>query len=314
MIEVMNLTKRFGATVAVSDVSFSAQRGEVLGFLGPNGAGKTTTMRILTCYIGADEGTAQVAGYDIYDDPVEVRRRIGYLPESAPLYLYMEVTDSLNFIAQVRGIPKSKREQRIRAMVEMCGLEGVIQKDVGELSKGYRQRLGLAQTLIHDPDVLILDEPTSGLDPNQIIEIRELIKEIGREKTIILSTHILPEVSAICGRVLIIHQGKIVANGTPESLSGLASGEEMIRAGFRGPQEEIEAKLDQLEFVSDFKRVPAEDEGTCSYELKATKGTDATANIFQFAVDNGWILTELHRQTLSLEDVFHQLTTQEVVQ
>ena len=313
MIEVMNLTKRFGATVAVRDVSFTAERGEVLGFLGPNGAGKTTTMRMLTCYLGADEGTATIAGCDVNEDPVGVRKRIGYLPESAPLYHDMGVTDSLGFIAQVRGIPKSQQSQRIREMIDVCGLEGVVQKDVGELSKGYRQRLGLAQTLIHDPDVLILDEPTSGLDPNQIIEIRELIKEIGREKTIILSTHILPEVSAVCGRVLIIHRGQIVANGTPESLSGLASGEELVRTSIQGPQDEIEAKLGQLEFISDYRRVPSDQEGVHAYELKAVKGSDAAANVFRLAVDNAWVLTELHRQSLSLEDVFHQLTTQDVV-
>lgn len=312
MIEVNNLTKRFGATVAVDHISFSAQQGEVLGFLGPNGAGKTTTMRMLTCYLGADEGTAQIAGCDIHEDPVGVRQHIGYLPESAPLYLDMSVMDSLYFIAQVRGISKSQRQKRIQEMIDVCGLGSVVHKDVGELSKGFRQRLGLAQTLIHDPEVLILDEPTSGLDPNQIIEIRELIKEISREKTIILSTHILPEVSAVCGRVLIINRGKIVADGTPESLSGLASGELLVRTTIQGPQDAIETVLGQQEFIREVRHLPSEREGHHTYDLKVDKDSDATARLFHLAVENQWVLTELHQQTLSLEEVFHQLTTQEV--
>ena len=218
MIEVKNLTKRYGLTVAVDNVSFDANAGEVLGFLGPNGAGKTTTMRILTCYLSADEGTAKVAGYDVFEESIEVRKRIGYLPESAPLYMDMGVIDYLKFIAQIRHIPKSQRQERIKAVIDTCGLEKVIQKDVGELSRGYRQRLGLAQSLIHDPPILILDEPTSGLDPSQIIEIRNLIKAIGKEKTIIFSTHILPEVSATCSRILIINDGQIVANVVDQPL------------------------------------------------------------------------------------------------
>ena len=220
MIEVINLTKRYGPTVAVDNVSFDAKAGEVLGFLGPNGAGKTTTMRILTGYLSADEGTAKVAGYDVFEESIEVRKRIGYLPESAPLYTDMGVIDYLKFIAQIRDIPKSQRSQRIKDVVDTCGLEKMIQKDVGELSKGYRQRLGLAQSLIHDPPILVLDEPTSGLDPSQIIEIRNLIREIGKEKMIIFSTHILPEASATCSRILIINDGQIVANGTPDELAG----------------------------------------------------------------------------------------------
>ena len=208
MIEVRNLTKRYGSTVAVNNVSFDAEAGEVLGFLGPNGAGKTTTMRVLTCFLPADDGTASIDGYDIFENSIEVRQRIGYLPESAPLYGDMGVIDYLKFIAEIRNIPKSERNDRIKSVVEICGLGPMIQKDVGELSKGYRQRLGLAQSLVHDPPILILDEPTSGLDPSQIIEIRNLIKEIGKEKTIIFSTHILSEVSATCSRVLIISDGQ----------------------------------------------------------------------------------------------------------
>ncbi len=310
MIEVINLTKRYGPTVAVDNVSFDAKAGEVLGFLGPNGAGKTTTMRILTCYLSADEGTAKVAGYDVFEDSFEVRKRIGYLPESAPLYTDMGVIDYLKFIAEIRDIPKSQRSQRIKDVVDICGLEKMIQKDVGELSKGYRQRLGLAQSLIHDPPILVLDEPTSGLDPNQIIEIRNLIREIGKEKMIIFSTHILSEVSATCGRILIINDGQIVANGTPDELAGRAQGEEVVHISIRGPREEIEAKLEELSIVSDFKRVESDD-GVCGYQIVSQKGKNTAEELFHFVVQNHWSLTELRQEAISLEDVFLQLTGNE---
>ena len=310
MIEVRNLTKRYGPTVAVDNVSFDAKAGEVLGFLGPNGAGKTTTMRILTCYLSADEGTVKVAGYDVFEDSFEVRKRIGYLPESAPLYTDMGVIDYLKFIAEIRDIPKSQRSQRIKDVVDICGLEKMIQKDVGELSKGYRQRLGLAQSLIHDPPILVLDEPTSGLDPNQIIEIRNLIREIGKEKMIIFSTHILSEVSATCGRILIINDGQIVANGTPDELAGRAQGEEVVHISIRGPREEIEAKLEELSIVSDFKRVKSDD-GVCGYQIVSRKGKNTAEELFHFVVQNRWSLTELRQEAISLEDVFLQLTGNE---
>ena len=307
MIEVKNLTKRYGPTVAVDNVSFSAKAGEVLGFLGPNGAGKTTTMRVLTCYLSADEGNVTVDGYDVFEHSVEVRKRIGYLPESAPLYLDMGVIDYLKFIAQVRDIPKSQRQQRTKEVIDICGLESVIHKDVGELSKGFRQRLGLAQCLIHDPPILIMDEPTSGLDPNQIIEIRNLIKEIGKEKMIIFSTHILPEVSATCSRILIINDGKIVANGSPESLTDRAKGGEVVDITIRGPAEEIETKLRDLNFVNEFNRVNTVD-GLFSYRIASEKGKNAAEELFQFVAQNGWSLTELRQESVSLEDVFLELT------
>jgi len=310
MIEVKNLTKRYGPTVAVNNVSFNATAGEVLGFLGPNGAGKTTTMRVLTCYLSADEGNVTVDGYDVLEHSVEVRKRIGYLPESAPLYLDMGVIDYLKFIAQVRDIPKNQRQQRTKEVVDICGLETVIQKDVGELSKGFRQRLGLAQSLIHDPPILILDEPTSGLDPSQIIEIRNLIKEVGKEKMIIFSTHILPEVSATCSRVLIINDGKIVANGTPEDLSGRAKGGEVVHISIRGPADEIEAKLGALSFINEFNSVKSED-GVCAYQITSEKGRNAAEELFQFVVQNRWSLTELRQESVSLEDVFLELTGSE---
>ena len=311
MIEVKNLTKRYGPTVAVDNVSFSAKSGEVLGFLGPNGAGKTTTMRVLTCYLSADEGNATVDGYDVFDQSVEVRKRIGYLPESAPLYTDMGVIDYLKFIAQVRDIPKSQRQQRTKEVIDICGLESATHKDVGELSKGFRQRLGLAQSLIHDPPILIMDEPTSGLDPNQIIEIRNLIKEIGKEKMIIFSTHILPEVSATCSRILIINAGKIVANGSPESLAERAKGGEVVDITVRGPAEEIESKLQNLNFVNEFNLVNTAD-GLVSYQISSEKGKNAAEELFQFVVQNGWSLTELRQQSVSLEDVFRELTGESV--
>ena len=291
MIEVRELTKSYGTTVAVDHVTFDAHAGEVLGFLGPNGAGKTTTMRILTCYLSADTGGATVAGYDVFEESVEVRKNIGYLPESAPLYADMGVIEYLNFMTQVRNIPKSQRKERIRTVIDTCGLEDVIQKDIGELSKGYRQRVGLAQSLIHDPPILILDEPTSGLDPSQIIEIRNLIKNIGQEKLVLFSTHILPEVSATCSRILIINNGKIVANGTPEELSSQAKGEEIVHITIRGAQETIESQLDALAFVSQWNRVGT-DNGTVSYQINAVQGSEAAEALFRVVVENGWSLTE----------------------
>lgn len=310
MIKVRNLTKRYGPTVAVNDVSFDAEAGEVLGFLGPNGAGKTTTMRVLTCFLPADAGTASIDGYDIFENSIEVRQRIGYLPESAPLYGDMGVIEYLKFIAQIRNIPKIERNDRIKSVVDICGLGPMIQKDVGELSKGYRQRLGLAQSLIHDPPILILDEPTSGLDPSQIIEIRNLIKEIGKEKTIIFSTHILSEVSATCSRVLIISDGRIVANGTPDELAEQAKGDEVVDISIRAPQEVLESKLEALDFVTGFKQVET-DNGVLRYKISSQQGDNTAEKLFRFVVENNWSLTELRQETVSLEDVFLRLTSSE---
>ena len=251
-----------------------------------------------------------VAGYDIFEESIEVRKRIGYLPESAPLYTDMGVIEYLNFMTQVRHIPKSERKARIRAVIDICGLEDVIQKDIGELSKGYRQRVGLAQSLIHDPPILILDEPTSGLDPSQIIEIRNLIKNIGQEKLVIFSTHILSEVSATCSRVLIIHNGEIVANGTPEELASQAEGEEIVHIAIRGSQEAIEAQLNELDFVSQWTDVETTD-GILRYQINAAQGSDAAEALFHVVVKNGWSLTELRQESVNLEDVFLNLTDKE---
>ncbi len=307
MIEVRELTKSYGPTVAVNKVSFDAHAGEVLGFLGPNGAGKTTTMRILTCYLSADAGSATVAGYNIFKESIEVRKQIGYLPESAPLYTDMGVIEYLNFMTQVRHLPKSDRKARIRAVIDICGLEDVIQKDIGELSKGYRQRLGLAQSLIHDPPILILDEPTSGLDPSQIIEIRNLIRDIGQEKLVLFSTHILSEVSATCSRILIINNGEIVANGSPEELASQAKGEDIVHIAIRGSQEAIETELDALEFVSQWTHVETTDD-ILAYQINAAQDSDAAEALFHVVVENGWSLTELRQESVDLEDVFLNLT------
>jgi len=308
MIEVRNLSKRFGPTVAVNDVSFDIPKGEVVGFLGPNGAGKTTTMRIVTCYLPADAGTVRVAGCDTFENAVEVRKRIGYLPESAPLYMDMGVIEYLQFVAGMRGIPALDQSRKIKSMIEVCGLGSVLQKNVGELSKGFRQRVGLAATLIHDPEVLVLDEPTSGLDPNQIIEIRELIRHIGREKTVILSTHILPEVEATCSRVLIINEGKIVASGTTEELTRLAAGSSTAYVTYKAEASAVEPKLRQLETLESLHALEASKPGSCRYEVIARQEGGIEETLFRLAVDNGWVLTELRSSALSLEQVFLQLT------
>src|SRR5512140_2504419 len=252
MIEVERLTRTFGTTVAVRDISFSVARGEVLGFLGPNGAGKTTTMRILTGYLPPDSGTVTIAGFNVDTDSIEVRRRMGYLPESATLYEDMGVIDYLEYVAEMRGFKGAERTRRVSRMIDVCGLGSMVAKSIGQLSRGFRQRVGLAQAMIHDPDLLVLDEPTSGLDPNQIVEIRDLIRTLGREKTIILSTHILPEVQATCSRVMIISDGSLVADDTPDGLAIKAQGGQDVYATFRGPGPEIERALAQ---VTDLGRV-----------------------------------------------------------
>jgi ABC-2 type transport system ATP-binding protein len=307
MIEVQNISKSFGPTQAVKNVSFSVNRGEVVGFLGPNGAGKSTTMRILTCYLPADEGTAKLAGFDVATQSLEVRRRIGYLPENNPLYMEMGVLESLYYIAALRNIPQAARKAKIRKVLDMCGLEPILSKDIGELSKGFRQRLGLAHALIHDPDIMILDEPTIGLDPNQIIEIRNLIKSIGREKTVILSSHILPEVSATCDRVLIINRGEIVGSGTPEELASMAKGGQAIHATIRGPLAEIRDRLQAVAGVREVI-VSGEDNGISRLTINTAPGADLCEEIFFLVSRNNWSLNELYRETITLEDVFRELT------
>jgi len=310
MIEVRDVVKRYGASVAVGGVSFDVDRGEILGFLGPNGAGKSTTMKIITNFIAPDEGAVRVAGHDIFAEPLQARRRIGYLPENTPLYLEMGVVEFLEYVCDLRGLRGRRRRQRLGEMIDVCGLAPEITKVIGELSKGYRQRVGLAQAMIHDPDVLILDEPTSGLDPNQIADIRALIREIGREKTILLSTHILPEVTTTCTRALIISRGRIAGSGTPDELQRRASGGSLFVTA-RGPKEAMRAALCEIQDVSDVVVASEPGAGRVRFALKVAAGADPGESVFQLMAARGWPLSELRYEAASLEDVFRQLTTGE---
>jgi len=308
MIEVQGLTKRYGAERAVDSISFEVRQGEVLGFLGPNGAGKSTTMKVITCYLPPTEGTVLVDGMDVRADSLAIRRRVGYLPENTPLYQDMTTYDYLAFIAAMRGVGVEERGRRISAMADVCGIGDVLGKRINTLSKGYRQRVGLAQAMVHDPPILILDEPTSGLDPNQIVEIRGLIKAIGREKTVILSTHILPEVQASCDRVLIIHRGRLVADGTPEDLKASFSGGQRIQFGVQEPAAGVADALADWGRVRVLDRQP-DGETATRFTLAADAGDDLRPALFHLAVDQGWTLTELHQEQANLEDVFRQLTS-----
>jgi ABC-2 type transport system ATP-binding protein len=310
MIQVENLTKDYGPTRAVDRVTFNVRKGEVLGFLGPNGAGKSTTMKMLTCFLAPTGGTARVAGFDVFDQSLEVRKRIGYLPEDTPIYKDMTVLEYLHFAAEVRGMDTTRRELRIREIGGRCGLTENAGKLIGELSKGFRQRLGLAQAMLHDPDILILDEPTSGLDPNQIVEIRSLIKEVGQEKTVILSTHILPEVQATCSRILIITNGKLVADGTPDELRARekASRYRVVVEANGVPQDSIRDRLTRIGGVVRCEKVATED-GAYAFAIDGSSSEDLRKQLFRAAVDNRWTLLELVRESASLEDVFRNLTT-----
>jgi ABC-2 type transport system ATP-binding protein len=313
IVEARSISKQFGATRAVDGVSFSVARGEVVGFLGPNGAGKSTTMKILTGYLRPSAGSAVVGGIDVAEDPQAAKRLIGYLPENAPLYDEMMVIDFLELVADLRGVPAHARRERLRTICGNCGLGDVLGKNIGHLSKGYRQRVGLAQAMVHNPDVLILDEPTSGLDPNQIVEIRELIKELGREKTVILSTHILPEVQASCGRIIIINAGRLVADDTPDVLMG-ADGSAVIRVLAKGRdgtllnEGVVRAALTAIPGVANVDALPGEGDGTIAFRIRTAAGADPREGIFHAAVQTGFVLLDLHRERVSLEDTFRQLT------
>lgn len=305
-ISVTNLTKSYGQQHAVDNISFDIKTGEIVGFLGPNGAGKSTTMRILTCYLSPTSGNAEVSGFDIRTHPEEVRKRIGYLPENNPLYEDMSIVDYLTMTAELQKVPKNDILPRIRKMVELCGLNKERHKNIGELSKGYRQRVGLAQALLHDPEVLILDEPTTGLDPNQIIEIRELIKEIGKEKTVLLSSHILKEVEMTCDRILIINQGKLVADDSTDNLRRRVKGADRLRLQLRTNQDasELAEQLSQLESVHAIEI----DQTTESFILDSVPESDMRGDIFKLCVQNAWIVTEMTTLETSLEDIFRELT------
>ncbi len=306
MIKVSHLTRQFPGCTAVDDVSFEVGRGEIVGFLGPNGAGKTTTMRILACYLPATGGAVSVAGYDVFRESIEVRKRIGYMPENVPLYPEMRVDEYLNYRAQLKGVPSRKQRKRVAEVKDLCGLKEVERRIIGQLSKGFRQRVGLAESLVNDPDLLILDEPTIGLDPNQIRQVRELIKGLASRHTILISTHILPEVEMTCQRVLIIHRGRIVASDTTEQLRNRMLGGARIAVEIRGPRDEI---LRQLQSLSGAQRVAVSGEGEWGcYTLECAKEADLRTEIFGMAGARGWALRELRLEKKSLEEIFASLT------
>ncbi len=305
-IHIENLTKNYGFQKAVDHISFDVKPGEVLGFLGPNGAGKSTTMKMITGYLSIGEGDVLLGGKSVRDSGDELKRHVGYLPENNPLYLDMPVIDYLGFCAALQGMNKGEIGKRIREMVRVCGLNSEKHKKIGELSKGYRQRVGLAQAMIHDPEILVLDEPTTGLDPNQIVEIRKLIRELGKEKTVVLSTHILPEVEATCDRILIINKGKIVANGTAENLRKQATGREILKLRIEdGKADDIVHELHRIKSVDIVEMV---DKSMNRFEVQSNTGLSSKREIFQLCVQKGWVLSELIPLETRLEDIFRNLT------
>jgi len=305
MIKVENLTKYYGERLAVDNISFSVEKGEIVGFLGPNAAGKTTTMRILTGFLAPTRGEAWVAGYNILTNSLEARQRTGYFAESVPLYTDMTVRGYLSFLAKLRGLDRNRIKARIEDVVETCHLEEYIDVLIGKLSRGFRQRVGIAQAIIHEPEVLIMDEPTVGIDPIQVAMTRQLIKELGKERTVLLSTHILPEVSIICERVIIIHEGKIVAQDSIENLSSVVSGVKRFRLEVNGPSKQITEKLRRLPGV-----VRIRYDGS-TYIVECASGQDPRSKISEAIIQSGWTLLSLEAVEMSLEDIFLKLTTHE---
>ena len=310
MITVENLSKRYAAKTAIEGVSFQVEKGEILGFLGPNGAGKTTTMRIVVGFMPASDGTVRVDGFDVFENPLDVRRRIGYLPENPPLYLEMTVTGYLRFVSKIKGVPKDKIDAEIQRVMERASITDVRDRIIAKLSKGYKQRVGLAQALLNDPPILILDEPTIGLDPKQIHEVRELIKDLAGKHTVVLSTHILPEVEQTCHRVVIIDRGKIVAVDTPKNLRFQLQGAERISLEVQGPVSEITSKLKALPGVVDVRKI-ADTDGRHRFQVDGELRKDIRSDLARTIVQNGWGLYELQSSTMSLEDIFLKLTKEE---
>jgi len=308
MIEIKNLKKNFGSTKIIDDISFVVKKGEVLGFLGPNGAGKSTTMKMITSFWTPSSGSITIDDVDTQENSLVTRSKIGYLPEHVPLYDDMRVYEYLKFVAEIRGLEKDKIKSRIREVIEVCSLKDVVRKPIDELSKGYRQRVGLAQAIMHNPEVLILDEPTTGLDPNQIVEIRDLIKKLGKEKTVIFSTHILSEVSATCDRAIIINRGKIIAEGTPEELTKKVSGKEVIYVKIKGKKNEVFEKLKHIENVEQVKEMDKESDDVYGYEIIPKEGVDLRENLSTTVMKSGWSILEFNKKSVSLEDVFRELT------
>ena len=317
MITAKNLTKRYARTVAVDEISFDVAKGQIVGFLGPNGAGKTTTMRMLTCFLPPSSGTATVAGFDVLEKPLEVKKRIGYLPETPPIYPEMETTEYLEFVGKLKGLSGTDLQKRVDYVCERCAVTDVKNKLLGKLSKGYRQRVGLAQAIIHNPDVLILDEPTAGLDPKQINETRDLIKSLAGDHTIILSTHILPEVEQTCEQVIIINKGRLVATDSVRNLRARARGAESVLLEIAGRSGDLEAAIVQhkLEQVSGVSRVLIKEQidGRGIFEVESQKGKLVRGDLARAVVESGWDLNELRPAAMSLEEIFLQLTKSDAV-
>jgi ABC-2 type transport system ATP-binding protein len=311
VIEVEHVSKVFGGRKAVDDISFKVEKGEILGFLGPNGAGKTTTMRILTCYMPSTEGKARVAGYDVFEESIEVRKRIGYLPENPPIYPEMTVDAYLDFVAKIKGVRSNQRKSQVDEAIEKCNLGDVRKRITGKLSKGYKQRVGLAQALLNNPEVLILDEPTIGLDPNQIHEVRSLIKSLASTHTVILSTHILPEVSMTCSRVVIINNGKVVASDTPDGLARQMKGAEKISMTIDGPAEAVREKLSSIDGVLSVNATNETSSKPSTYTIECKLDSDLRAVLAAAVVTQSWGLLDLRGVSMSLEEVFRNLTTKE---
>lgn len=314
LIEVEHLTKSYGQARAVNDISFKVEKGEILGFLGPNGAGKTTTMRILTGYLPATAGSARVAGFDVFEQSLEVRKRIGYLPETPPLYPDMSVRGYLEFVARIKGVPKADIAGRVDTAMQLTNINERAEDLIKRLSRGYKQRVGIAQAIVHNPDVVILDEPTVGLDPKQIIEVRKLIKGLANEHTVILSTHILPEVSMTCDRVVIINKGRIAAVDTPENLTTQLKGGERVYIEARGDSEKLRSTLEAVEGITNITIEQRSDDALLAATIESEQGRDLRARIAAGLVGDGFELLELRGVSLSLEDIFLQLTTEEAAE
>ena len=305
-IKIENLSKVYGSQKAVNNISFEVKTGEILGFLGPNGAGKSTTMKMITGYMGIGEGEITIGNLSVRENADEIKKYIGYLPENNPLYLEMAVMDYLYFCADLQGVEKDQIDGQVKKMIKICGLNAEKHKNIGELSKGYKQRVGLAQALIHNPQVLILDEPTTGLDPNQIVEIRKLIREIGKEKTVVLCTHILPEVEATCDRILIINKGVIVADGTAENLRKQAEGKEILKVCIEDAS--IDEILNELKKMDSINHIEIVDKAMNRFEIQSKNGMSSKRDIFQLCVNKKWVLTEMIPLETKLEDIFRNLT------
>ena len=313
MIELENVTKYFGDFPAITDISFKVEKGERVGFLGPNGAGKSTTMKVITGFMPPTTGKVTVAGYDIVGQSLQARRHIGYMPETVPLYTDMAVDDYLRFMGTIRGMKRDRIRRRIDDVIGICGLGDYRSSIIGKLSKGFRQRLGIAQSILHEPDILILDEPTIGIDPIQVVETRELIRSLGGEHTLIVSTHILPEVSTICERVIIIHEGQIVAVDTPDELGTRLRGGERIEVEVKGPRREVTQALQRVEGVRNVARLSGDESGVSAYAAEVDPAIDVSPKIASAIVGAGWELRRLESVTMSLEEIFLRLTTDEEV-